>query len=178
MYFLGIDPSATSTGYALVGEAGQYVFAGTIIPKKLKQGERLGYIRDNISHFLHPYLGRINHAVIEAPAYDKPLKADLLGQIRGLFLLRCFDLGIPVTFAAPTAVKKFATGKGAADKAAMVKAAQSRWPQWPGTDKNDDEADALWMAELARGTRFPKGMTRPQLEVLYQLKKLEVEDDV
>lgn len=178
VYFCGIDPSATSTGYALVGEASQYVYAGKILPKKLRGGERLAFIRKHITQFLHPYRDRVKFVVIEAPAYDKPLKADLLGQIRGLFLLTCFDLEIPTLLVAPTAVKKFATGSGAADKLLMVKTARKHWPQWTGTDKDDDEADALWMAELARGTAFPKGLTRPQLEVLYKLNHLEVEDDV
>lgn len=178
MYFLGIDPSATSTGLALIGEKGQYVFAGTILPKQRRGGERLAYIRDTVPHLLRPYLGQITQAVIEAPAYERPLKADLLGQVRGLFLLKLYDYGIPVLLAPPSSVKKFATGRGLSDKNFMVKTAQGYWPQWPGTDKSDDEADALWMAELARGIHFPNGMTRSQLEVLHKLKQLEVEDDV
>lgn len=178
VYFLGIDPSATSTGFALLGENSQYVFAGKILPKKLRGGERLAFIRDHIEHFLSPYHGRLKFAVIEAPAYEKPMKADLLGQIRGLFLLLCHDLSIPAILVAPAAVKKFATGSGMADKAHMIETARKRWHHWTGTDKDDDEADALWMAELARGAVCPKGLTRPQLEVLHKLKQLEAEDDV
>jgi len=58
----------------------------------------------------------------------------------------------------------------------MVKAAQNRWAMWTGDIEDDDEADALWMAEIARGTANSIGMTRAQLEVLHQLKHLEVDD--
>ena len=49
--------------------------------------------------------------------------------------------GIPVG-----TVKRHATGKGNSDKAAMVRAAQERWPGWHG---DDNEADARWIAETA-----------------------------
>lgn len=42
--------------------------------------------------------------------------------------------------------KKLATGKGNANKEAMVAAAQARWPGYAFAD--DNEADARWLAEL------------------------------
>lgn len=52
-------------------------------------------------------------------------------------------LGIPVA-----TVKRTATGKGNADKAAMVEAANRRWGlALAGADEN--EADARWIAEAA-----------------------------
>lgn len=176
MYFLGIDPSATSSGLALIDPYGTIVFTKTIKTKSRRLGDRLAFIRDTfVAEIIH-YLPLIKYAVIEAPAYDKPQQADLLGQVRGIFLLLCYDRNIPILLASPTSVKKFATGTGSAEKEAMVKSAQSQWPNWEGSAKKDDEADALWMAEIARGTEFITGRPRHQLEVLHQLKHLEVED--
>lgn len=176
MYFLGIDPSATSAGFALLDEAGRIRTIGTCVPQKLGGGARLAFHRDYLLKHVKQYQDQIAHAVIEAPAYDKALKADLLGQIRGIYLLVCADLLIPVTLVAPTAVKKFATGRGTADKVDMIKAAKNHWPDWNCARNKDDEADALWMAEIARGTHNPVGMHRNQLEVLNQLNHLEVAD--
>jgi len=44
-------------------------------------------------------------------------------------------------------VKKHATGKGNADKAKMIEAAQAKWPARNVTD--DNEADALWILSCA-----------------------------
>lgn len=115
-------------------------------------------------------------AAIEAPAYGASMGADLLGQVRGIFLLLLHDLQVDVVLPAPTALKKFATRNGGVDKEAMVSAAQDHWTDWIGDVSRDDEADALWLAEIARGCLFPKGMTRAQLEVLHQLKKLRKGD--
>jgi len=175
-YFLGIDPSATSTGLALLDSTGKYICAGKILPKTCRGGERLNFINNACKAFLKPYRSLVKYAVIEAPAYGASMKADILGQVRGLFILLCYEQFIPVLLAAPTSVKKFATGRGSASKTSMVKAAQNRWAMWTGDIEDDDEADALWMAEIARGTANPIGMTRAQLEVLHQLKHLEVDD--
>jgi len=43
-------------------------------------------------------------------------------------------------------VKRHATGRGNADKAAMVAAAVARW----GGEPTEDEADALWIADAWR----------------------------
>lgn len=50
--------------------------------------------------------------------------------------------GIPVA-----TIKKKATGKGNADKAAMIAAARARWPHLQIED--DNQADAMWIAEVA-----------------------------
>lgn len=52
-------------------------------------------------------------------------------------------LGIPVA-----TIKKFATGKGNANKEMMIAAAQKKWGQL----YDDNEADARWIAECAAAT--------------------------
>jgi len=58
----------------------------------------------------------------------------------------CIENGINYTAFSAQEVKKFATGKGNANKDAMVKAAQEKYG-YPGTD--DNIADALHIWHLA-----------------------------
>lgn len=46
----------------------------------------------------------------------------------------------------PSAIKRHATGRGNADKTAMIAAARKRW----GVTLSADEADAAWVADLGR----------------------------
>ena len=67
-------------------------------------------------------------------------------QLQGVIEMWCTDNGVEYRGYSPTEVKKFATGTGKAQKGAMIEAARRRgWN--PSTE---DEADALWVLELAR----------------------------
>lgn len=59
----------------------------------------------------------------------------------------CAEVGVEHLVVHGSAVKKAATGRGNADKAAMVAAAIARWPGWE--PETDDEVDARWIAEVA-----------------------------
>ena len=59
----------------------------------------------------------------------------------------CAEVGVEHLVVHSARLKRVATGRGNADKAAMVAAAEQRWPGWsPATD---DEADSRWIAEAA-----------------------------
>lgn len=57
----------------------------------------------------------------------------------------CEARSIPYTGFVPGTIKKLATGKGNANKDAMIAAAKERWPALDITD--DNMADALWVSE-------------------------------
>ena len=91
--------------------------------------------------------------------------AHVYGGLLGILTATCEERGIPYRGVPVGTLKRHATGKGNADKDAMVAAARVRWEREPG---DDDEADALlvlsWaLAELGagraqgRGERGPKG---------------------
>lgn len=60
----------------------------------------------------------------------------------------CVENGVEHAGVATSALKKHATGKGNADKAAMLAAARRRWTIDPAA--TDDEIDALWIYDWAR----------------------------
>ena len=72
-----------------------------------------------------------------------------LAENCGLLKYMLFKKGYRFFTVPPTVVKKFATGKGNANKEAMVKAAQEKYG-YPGTD--DNVADALHIWHLAEKT--------------------------
>ena len=68
-------------------------------------------------------------------------------ELHGVLKLYCEENKIQYVAYSPGELKKFATGKGSANKLAMVKAAQDKYG-WKGTD--DNEADAIHIYHYAK----------------------------
>jgi Holliday junction resolvasome RuvABC endonuclease subunit len=71
--------------------------------------------------------------------------AHIYGGFLALLTKWCEEYGIPYRGIPVPVIKKHATGKGNADKAAMIAAAIARG--WAPAD--DNEADALWILDCA-----------------------------
>lgn len=85
--------------------------------------------------------------------------AHVYGELRGVLREELDRAGIPYVAPEVSAMKTAATGRGNAKKADMVAAARERWGTPPPRSKRsgepdpeagDDEADALWVADVAR----------------------------
>jgi Holliday junction resolvasome RuvABC endonuclease subunit len=159
--WIGIDPSARSSGLAIITE-GEVPIVYRVSPKNLRGAERLAFIRNEFVRFVSPLISGTPIACIEGPSLHSQNKADTLGQVRGIYLLALTDLNAEITVVAPTALKKFATKNGMASKDRMVNAAYAKWHLHLG----DDEADAAWLAQLAYSLTTNKVDTREQLEVI------------
>jgi len=119
---LGIDCSARSTGLVAIESNHMYKFT-LITPKKLREGERLQAIYDRLADFMRGK--HIDLAILESPSYGSVNKPFILGEVHGIIKLCLAKANIPVIGVAPTALKKYATGKGTASKADMSSAAAS-----------------------------------------------------
>lgn len=164
--FLGIDQSLRSTGLVVLPEAGnQAVELHTIQPKKLSGAARLRYLRDGIRDVVIQYVG-LRYACIEGYAMQSVNRSFDLGEVGGIVRLCLYDTGLEFTVVPPTTLKKFASGKGTADKEAMRQGVKERWqvdiPQ-------DDACDAYALAQLARAIKQNKPTTRIDAEVLKTL---------
>jgi Holliday junction resolvasome RuvABC endonuclease subunit len=73
--------------------------------------------------------------------------AHIYGGIVAVLVEECEVRSIPYASVHYATAKKVATGKGNADKKAMVAAAAARWPR--PEPFSEDEADARWIAEAA-----------------------------
>lgn len=132
---IGLDLSLTSTGVAGNGWTDR-------IKTKCRGHMRLDVIVDNILDF-------VRHAdlvVVEGPSYGST--GSSYHELAGLWWLVTHNLwvhGIPFAVAAPGQVKRYATGKGNADKDVVIRQVARRFPWFEG---GNDEADALILAAM------------------------------
>jgi hypothetical protein len=70
------------------------------------------------------------HVALEGYAYSASGRVFHIAENTGILKYKLYQLGVPLTVIPPTEVKKYATGKGNADKNAMYAA----WAQETGVD--------------------------------------------
>lgn len=169
---IAIDPSLTSTAVAHGTEKLPLL---TMWRPKAKGAERLNEFYDLVDEHM-PYDTRDVAVYIEGYSFSsRHSQAHALGELGGVLRLAYHRLSVPVTEVPPSTLKKFATGKGNASKAAMVSAVASR----TGLEfDTDDAADALALYCLGRELR---GLEHPMGQLpkthLSALDKLQEADD-
>jgi len=89
---------------------------------------------------------KINLVVFERPGGRHVGAVIVQSELQGQVKVVCEDLKIPYRGYSSQEIKKFATGKGNCGKPAMIAAAKEKLGY---TGNNDNEADALWLLELA-----------------------------
>ena len=89
-------------------------------------------------------------AIERAGRFKSAAAAETIHGLLAIAEAWAYDHAIPLEYLSPGTIKKHATGKGNADKAAMIAAARERWPGVKLAD--DNEADARHIADcyLAR----------------------------
>jgi crossover junction endodeoxyribonuclease RuvC len=146
---VGIDPSLNGTGLA------RYVDGTLVETAQIRTGrlghQRLEFIEDRVVQFLFSD-GAPDLAVIEGPSYGS--KSSSYHQLAGGWWItahRLWEERIPYGIVPPSKAKKYATGKGNADKLAMFQTATGPlFPHkkvWP---KSHDEADAVILAAMGQ----------------------------
>lgn len=146
MRILGIDPG-TSCGFAVL-EDGKRVASGVwdLSPKRF-EGGGMRYLRFE-RLFSEALPGVQLVAFEEVRHHAGTTAAHVYGGIVAVLQTVCEKDALKY-YAIPVAtVKKTATGKGGAGKPAMVEAANKKWLLGL-TEADDDEADALWIAQTA-----------------------------
>jgi hypothetical protein len=136
---VGIDLSLTATGVAFAN-------GSTALWRPKARGvERLAWFRDTIGGG-YDSDGEIDLVVLEDYAYHGRLAhSHELGELGGVVRLALHDAGIPFVAVVPSALKRYATGRGNASKDEMKAAARARLG-FVGED--DNEADALWLRAM------------------------------
>lgn len=129
---VGLDPSMTATGIAAAD--GQLSVVGG--DSKLGD-ERLCRIADAVALAV----AEADLVVIELlPQHMKA--AGITGMVHGVIRLTLLNAGVPYVHLSPATVKKYATGRGTADKSDMRMALYQR----AGIDeRNDNKVDAWWL---------------------------------
>lgn len=135
MRVLAFDLSLTSTGVAHEGGTSR-------ITPKCKGVERLAEIREAVRLLVLTTAPEL--VVIEGYAYARANQAHQIGELGGVIRLLLHDMGIEYREVPPSSLKKWATGKGNADKDTMLETA-IRKHGFQG--HGNDEADA-WLLML------------------------------
>jgi len=158
---VGIDASLTSTGVAVL-EDGEIT---TMAIQSKKTGvDRLIEIREEV----YRMVSGADLVCIEDYAYAKQNQAHQIGELGGVLRVLMHEAELKWVEVAPTAVKKFATGKGVADKREMAVEVFKRW----GIDrKTSDEVDAYVLVRIGESyVNRPAGLPGFQREVIAVLR--------
>lgn len=172
MTVLGLDLSIRSTGFApAVSTIQPYALTFGTGKCDPKGDERLERIYIEITKHLadEPEL-----AVIESlPPYGTA--SALLGLVHGVARLALAQHGVPFIYISPSALKKWATGSGRADKDAMIAVFREAYPSSGLCRKvTSDMADAWLLSQIGRkhlGLPYTPGFGDDSYDVLAQIKK-------
>lgn len=166
--YAGIDQSLNGTGLCLRDADGVVHTAQTIDPGKLRDVQRLAYVKARVMSFLSD---RVKFVAFEGYSYNSVGRVFELGEIGGVLRLLVHEHGLPYVVIPPLVLKKFATGNPAADKEDMVSFAR----QAGFAARDDNQADAFFLAEIARCHHLELAPpNRAQLEVLHSIRSPKV----
>ena len=162
MKLLALDLSLTNAGVAwlLDVRAGQPVWdVETVrVPESRVPGKRPGTLINGgvlkgvqrlawwESWLVEEIAGGVELVVCEAPILHGNMASDI-GEMMGVVKLACYKRDVPLILVAPSAVKKWATGSGCADKERMISAATEALGG--EVTLNEHEADAYWLGQIA-----------------------------
>jgi crossover junction endodeoxyribonuclease RuvC len=169
MKFLGVDQSLREPGVAIVDERGQILAATHLkIRGEVRGGQRLAEILGFIREVCAPH--DIVAAAMEGPSLNSTHREFDLGEVSGLVRAEIYAAHrVEPWVVAPTQLKLFATGRGAADKDEVMNAVNKLWGLDVG---NDNVADAIVLAQIARyAYTQARPMTRAQADVIVSLTK-------
>lgn len=142
----GLDPSTRRTGLALPNGTAHSITP----PPALRGGERLGWIEQAFIRTIRTNPPAPRLVLIERypPSLGKAGAGTMItiGELRGVLRRYIWSIGADELEIEPSRLKRWATGDGQADKNRMVATAVAEG----APVRNDDEADAWWLAHLGR----------------------------
>lgn len=148
MTYLGLDPG-TACGWAVLDSKGKREASGVwnLRPSRHEGGGmRYVILRRKLADAIDGH--RIKYVAYEEVRGHKGVDAShIYGGIIATLAALCEERRLPYKGVHTATVKKAATGSGRANKVDVMDAAVRRW-DWPVQD--DNEADALWVAECLR----------------------------
>lgn len=138
MKVVGLDLSLTATGLCRAD--------GTTVTLSSKQRgmARIGELRWQVLTGLG--LGRPDLVAIEDYAFSRGGHAHEAGELGGVVKWMLIEEGQPYVLVGPSSLKRFATGKGNANKIEMGVAAAKLGQDFDG---DDNQCDAWWLRQMA-----------------------------
>jgi crossover junction endodeoxyribonuclease RuvC len=156
---VGLDMSLTSSGFSLFN--GKEIVFETIKTKPANFNNDL----DRLQHITNTVLSKIPHyaTLICIEDYFVPQSKMQFGAALSLCALgtlmrmKLYESGLPFIVVSPNQLKKFATGKGNAQKSLVIREVYKKY----NIDvKDDNQADAIVLAKIAEACLKFKGGNR------------------
>ena len=143
MKILALDV-ATKTGFKTETASGVWDF------NKQKRGDSYGMrlirFKSSVREILD--LEKIDIVVYERPAGMFKSSIMVASEMVSVVIVMCEEMGLDYTAYSASEIKKFWTGKGNANKQAMIDETQKRYPEL--VIETDDQADAIALYHLAK----------------------------
>lgn len=148
---IGFDPSLTSSGFSYIDNSGQ-VHTGRIRPKT-RGVERLDFVSECFNDLFSSMVRQYRSCpllVYEGYSMGSPKMGNIgrffdIGEQGGILKLLAYRRGANILLVPPTSLKKFATGKGNADKESVIASVASVWNYHI---PHNDEADAFVLMQM------------------------------
>lgn len=145
----------TRTGWAL-HEAGR--IASGVQTFDVRRGESPGMRYLRLDRWLDEVAGRVTLLVYEQPHMRGGHATEVLAGFATRVQAWCALRGVEHQAVHTATLKKWTTGSGRGDKAAMLAAVRARWPE-AGAITDDNQADALALLHYARAELAPAGLS-------------------
>jgi crossover junction endodeoxyribonuclease RuvC len=117
------------------------------IASKFTGAKRLDDFKKQLIQVMNTYPVSQRTVFVEGYSYGSKNSREVLGELGGTIRLMLFEREIPFIVVPPTVLKKYATGKGNADKIAVGVAVMKGWgKEFP----TSDQTDAFMLSEIGR----------------------------
>jgi crossover junction endodeoxyribonuclease RuvC len=159
MRYVGIDPS-TKTGLVILNRDGEIINQEEVKSKLKSDPDRFVDLTESILEELHP------NDIIAIEGFSYGSRGRGVSTQYGIgWLIRAelYKRGYEYIEVSPSAVKKFATGKGNEKKENMV---LPIFKHWEFEHPSDNVRDAYVLAQIAKGIRGISKLTKYQEEVI------------
>lgn len=167
MKVVGLDLSMTATGMCWSTVGGASVWE--LVKTKGTSDARLVAIRDRIRERLD-YIEPVDLVLIEG-FLNKSMSAGITGMVHGAVRSMLIEYGYPYATLPPSSLKKYATGRGGADKRSMSVEAFKRG----AVEFSDDNTCDAWWLWVAAGDHLGQpDISLPQVN-RDALKSLKIE---
>ena len=157
--FIGLDLGAVHFGYAVLRADGTRESSGVWNLPTARSGQRWFALRAHLEALVSHWrlLGTMDVAYENVRRHEGVLAAHAYGGALAIVQLVLSSFQVLALVPLEVAeVKRAATGKGNADKEWVQRAARAHWGE--AAAATEDEADALWIAEVARRRAIPESL--------------------
>lgn len=157
MRFVGLDMSLTATGYC--HPDGKTETLSSRLAAMLRIRDITGQVAQRVVFYEEGGwpVSAPDLVLIEDYAFSRGGHAHEIGELGGVMKNQLIELSQAYLLVGPSALKKFATGKGNANKVAMAVAAAKLGLEFG----DDNQCDAWWLREMAL-YRYEAAATAPK----------------